>query len=918
MIVGWRFRTLLLLLYLLFIAGCGSSSSDVVTAPIVPGPTSPTATVRLQSVLAQRSVPSQIVTFRASGFDREQALAFGPISQTKAAQVEWSEVPISVTDFVIEYLDANGEIVAISQTAVQLVANQAFVISNPNLLSASSSLERLTLDLASVTLAKGTSASFQLTGRFNDGTFLDLTSAASWSSSDSNIATVSGGTVQGRSPGAATIRASFAGQFIEAQVTITDATLISLSLSPNTPAIAVGTEQDFTVAGLFSDGTFDDLTSDVTWESSDTTIATITNGTAQGLAPGQTTISVSFDGKSASTVLNVTSATLESLEITGGASSITKGTSTNFRAIGHYTDNTSQDLTTAADWTSESSSVDIDKGVAYGSDLGTNITLTASFLGTSGSASISVTEAQIVALKVETVGTNAPTLLNVGDALNLKATATFTDDSEQDVTLIADWTSSATSVATVAQGNPNGGTVTGATPGQSEISASFDGQSGSLRVSVQVAPRPDLVLSESGTYTFDTTTGELLDPSEQIVENTGWRSSEKSLILNTLTISNGATLKFYGSSPLKVLASEEITINGTIDGKGDDVNGRSGKEIVLFCGGDLTGAGSIDVSGRHGAVSENGGAGGKISLTTASQLSISTLEASGGHGSFFGSGGHSGTVALNSEGSVTDTTVNTNGGNGGSAGVPGVGGPGGNGGNVTLTSQSSISNTIVNSNGSTGGDVTLTSVGSVSDTTVSSTGGNGGNVSLASQGSVTGTTISCSGSTGGDVTLTSVGSVSDTTVTSTGSNGGNVSLTSQASVTDTTINCSGNDFSGPGGSGGAAGSVTLTARGPVTNTTVICNGGHGSTNEIVNGGSGANGGNVTFTFEGSAPGTTVSCNGGDGGDSLSSRGGNGGNIRVSPFTTTGMNVNPGSGGVSGIPFSGHNGSPGSPGTITSI
>src|SRR5262249_15781773 len=72
--------------------------------------------------------------------------------------------------------------------------------------------------------------------------------------------------------------------------------LQSLSISPQTPSVAKGSKQQFSATGSYTDGSTQDLTTQVTWASSMTNVATISNaagsqGLATTLAVGTTTIS---------------------------------------------------------------------------------------------------------------------------------------------------------------------------------------------------------------------------------------------------------------------------------------------------------------------------------------------------------------------------------------------------------------------------------------------------------------------------------------------------------------------------------------------------------------------------------------------------------------------------------------------------
>ncbi len=120
-------------------------------------------------------------------------------------------------------------------------------------------------------------------------------------------------------------------------LTVTAATLQSIAVTPANPSIAKGATQQFTATGTFSDSSTQNLTSEVTWSSGTTTIATIS---AAGLATGAASRNVDDHGDargvSGSTVLTVTAATLQSIAVTPANPSIAKGATQQFTATGTY------------------------------------------------------------------------------------------------------------------------------------------------------------------------------------------------------------------------------------------------------------------------------------------------------------------------------------------------------------------------------------------------------------------------------------------------------------------------------------------------------------------------------------------------------------------------------------------------------
>ena len=171
-------------------------------------------------------------------------------------------------------------------------------------------------------IAKGTTTQFTATATYSDGSVVDVTNSAVWSSSNSAVAGVdtsstTGGTSQAIGMGSATISASIGGQSGSGNLTVTAATLVSIEINGSS-SIAKGTTKQYTATGTYTDGSTLDITSLVSWNSSSTGNVAISNGTgteglATGAGQGSSTIQASLNGiTSNSSTLTVTQATLSS------------------------------------------------------------------------------------------------------------------------------------------------------------------------------------------------------------------------------------------------------------------------------------------------------------------------------------------------------------------------------------------------------------------------------------------------------------------------------------------------------------------------------------------------------------------------------------------------------------------------------
>ena len=211
---------------------------------------------------------------------------------------------------------------------------------------------------ADASIADGTTQQFTATGLYTDASTQDLTTEVTWDSSDDEIATVSNaddskGLATAVGLGTATVSATSGGVTGVTTLTVTDATLVSIEVTPADPSIADGTTQQFTATGLYTDASTQDLTTQVTWASSNEAVATVSNaddskGLATAAGAGSTTVSAISGGVTGDTTLTVT-ATLVSIDVSPAAPSIANGLTQQFTATGLYSDGSTQDLTTEVD-----------------------------------------------------------------------------------------------------------------------------------------------------------------------------------------------------------------------------------------------------------------------------------------------------------------------------------------------------------------------------------------------------------------------------------------------------------------------------------------------------------------------------------------------------------------------------------------
>ena len=145
---------------------------------------------------------------------------------------------------------------------------------------------------------------------YSDRSTSDVTSTASWASSNSAVATVSNtGLVTAVAPGSANITVTDGGQTATAAITVNapQRVLTSIAITPQGGAIGVGTTLQLTATGNYNDSSTSDLTSTAAWSSSATAIATVnTTGLVTAVAAGTTTITATSSSVNANVTVSVT------------------------------------------------------------------------------------------------------------------------------------------------------------------------------------------------------------------------------------------------------------------------------------------------------------------------------------------------------------------------------------------------------------------------------------------------------------------------------------------------------------------------------------------------------------------------------------------------------------------------------------
>jgi len=255
-------------------------------------------------------------------------------------------------------------------------------------------LATITVAPASSTITKVGSLQFAAVAHYPDNMEKDITSFATWSSSDVNVAKIDPyGIASGTGLGAVNIAAAI--EDINGSTALNvSRDIVSVKVTPASGSIVNGAVRQFTAIGTFSDKTVKDITSSVVWKSSNTAVAFVDAGgrAVAGNVAGTAVITASLGTKRGSSTLKVRRE-LVSIAILPESAMIIPGDTQWFGAIGSYSDKTTKDLTDMVKWETSDIRIAVMDQIHPGRVLGQkagSAGITATFKNKSGSGTITV------------------------------------------------------------------------------------------------------------------------------------------------------------------------------------------------------------------------------------------------------------------------------------------------------------------------------------------------------------------------------------------------------------------------------------------------------------------------------------------------------------------------------------------------
>jgi hypothetical protein len=156
-------------------------------------------------------------------------------------------------------------------------------------------------------LTLGGSSQLSVIANMSDGTHIDVTALAGYSSSNPLLASVSAnGVVSGLLAGLCNITATYQGISAQAQISVkAPVSLLKITLSGATSVKLLQSIQ-LTATAHFSDGSTQDVTNLATWNCSNTLLGQLINGLLTALGLGDVAVSATYQGISANSLVHIT------------------------------------------------------------------------------------------------------------------------------------------------------------------------------------------------------------------------------------------------------------------------------------------------------------------------------------------------------------------------------------------------------------------------------------------------------------------------------------------------------------------------------------------------------------------------------------------------------------------------------------
>ncbi len=503
-----------------------------------------------------------------------------------SSQVSWSVAPAAL-----------GTISTAGVLTTTTVSGAGTVSATLNSVTGSTPVTVTTAILQSIevtpplaTVPVGAAQQYAATGLYKDSggvlSHYDVTTqpGGQWKSSNTAVATIdNAGVATGVANGTSTITFTLQ-SVVSPGVTlkVSSATLTGILIDETDP-VDLFTSGVNTSTTLVAEADYSDQSviapAPVTWSLASGSPAGVvsvdaTTGLVTALGVGTVMVNASYGGFTDSITVVVADVKLLSIAVSTTTPSVPLALTAQYTAVGSFNDNSTLDITDQVVWTVQDPIASVSNAAGSQGQVTPLKTGTTSVIATapnnvSGSASLTITAANLVSIALTPSGTAT---LPLGFNEQFVAKATFTDNSVFDVTTQATWVSDNAAVASVSNAAGFQGLVSGLATGSANIKANLGSvTSPATLVTVDVATLVSITISPTsvslgsnmrqqftalGAFS-DGTTG--LDITKQVF----WQATKQKHIVS---ISNAYSTKGLLRTSRNTKKTGTVSVKATLDG----------------------------------------------------------------------------------------------------------------------------------------------------------------------------------------------------------------------------------------------------------------------------------------------------------------------------------------------------------------
>jgi hypothetical protein len=429
----------------------------------------------------------------------QQYAATGTYSNGTTANIT-SSVTWTTSNAARVTISSSGLATVISgaQNTINIKAKLGSVASPAATITVPPLLKSISLSPASVTLALNATQQYTATATYSDGTTSNVTSSVTWVSSVPAAVSISSSglaTVLAANKAVIKIKASLGTVTSPAASITAPPALKSIALTPAKVSLAVGESQQYTATATYTDGTTANISSTVTWSSSNPTAASITSaGLATVVGSSTTAISIkaSLGGITSPASALTVSGVLTAIVITPASVTLPLNGTQQYVATGTYSNGTKATITSSVTWASSSPAV-----VSIGStgvatvltSSSTAVSVTATLGTITSNASLVTVPPALTAIAI----TPASVILNLNGIQQYSAIGTYSNGTTATITSSVTWVSSSPTTVSISTGGLatlllNSSTATSITAVSGAITSNASAVAAAVLTAIAITP----------------------------------------------------------------------------------------------------------------------------------------------------------------------------------------------------------------------------------------------------------------------------------------------------------------------------------------------------------------------------------------------------------------------------------------------